>query len=270
MVRDNVDSVNQGGALLRSGEQIDCDYLIYATGWGDHFRYFSPEMKDELGIPQYDKSTPTVPAKLDLWEFYDKAADEAVAKNLPLLAQGPDYGKVHPNRKVTRRKWRLYNRCIPFNNAKANDRSLAILGQIHTTQTPTVAHVQSLWAVLYLLGEVNLPSEEAIIKDIAEWNAWTRKRYSSVGERYPYALFDWIPYLDRLLTDMELKTQRTSNRISDFFTPYGPHCYANVLDEYSTKRSRRSPELQYESFAYKDVRSDSSSGSEPESDVDTK
>lgn len=194
IIRDNVDVVNKNSVVLRSGEQIKAEYVVSCTGWGDHFSIFSPEMKAELGIPSYGKTVPGGRHTVDFpWEKYDLAADKLVNQKLPLLASGPDHSNWHPARVQPQRRWRLYNRTVPLNHAIAGDRSLVILGQIHTTQTPTISEIQSFWSVLYLLGEVTVPDEESMIKEVAEWNAWTRKRYASCGQRYPYALFDWIP-----------------------------------------------------------------------------
>lgn len=245
ILRDNVDYVDATGATLRSGQTIDSQYVIYCTGWGDHFSFFSPEVKDELGIPQYaGTSKQKSPAKpgdasdASDWKSHDQLADSVVAKKLPLLAAGPkDFKNPDPNRVWTQRRWRLFNRCVPITKAKDDDRSIVILGQIHTTQTPTIAAVQSLWAIAYLLGEVDVPSEDVMIREVAEWNAWTRKRYLGVGERYPYALFDWIPYLDRLLHDLGVKSRRKKGMFANFLEPHGPHDYASVLEEYTAART---------------------------------
>ncbi|ORY68266.1 flavin-binding monooxygenase-like family protein [Pseudomassariella vexata] len=216
ILRDNVDSVSASGATLRSGQTIPADYVIYCTGWGDHFSFFSSELKEELGIPPYGAAVPpntsSAPRKVnDPWYDLDKAADDLVAKQIPLLAAGPkDLRTPDPNRVITKRRWRLYNRIV-----------------------------QSLWAVAYLLGDIELPTEDKMVQEVAQWNAWTRKRYRSVGERYPYALFDWIPYLDRLLSDLGVKTQRKAGRIADFLAPYGPHCYAGVVEEYEALRGEK-------------------------------
>ncbi|KAI1323179.1 flavin-binding monooxygenase-like family protein [Xylariaceae sp. FL0255] len=224
IIRDNVDTVDSSGALLRGGQRVGADRVLYCTGWGDHFSFFSDEVKEKLGIPQYGQSSTSLApsAKFDEWRVHDDAADAVVARQLPLLAAGPkDLRKPDPRRVVTRRRWRLYNRCI------------------HTTQTPTISAVQSLWAVAYLLGEVSLPSEECMLKEVAQWNAWTRKRYLGVGERYPYALFDWIPYLDRLLGDLGIRTQRKSGVFANFLAPHGPADYSGVLEEYISVRKRQ-------------------------------
>lgn len=251
IVRDNIDTADSKGVKLLSGKRVDADYVIYATGWGDHFSFFSPELKDELGLPQYGdhpstSGNETPPLKKDLgedpWALHDKAADELVAKKLPLLGAGPrDFNGWHRSaarqNAVKVRRWRLYNRMVPL-TGDLDDRSIVILGQIHTTQTPTIAEIQGLWAAAYLLGDLTLPSEPDMVREIAEWNAWTRKRYASVGERYPYALFDWVPYLDTLMRDLGLRTKRHDGMLADFFLPYGPHCYRGVVDEYNALRKK--------------------------------
>lgn len=181
--------------------------------------------------------SPSISGDLNDWQIRDALADGVVDRKLPLLAAGPkDFQKIDTKRIRTQRRWRLYNRCVPISLAKNNDRSLVILGQVHTTQTPTIAAIQSLWAITYMLGGLEVPSEDAMAQEVAEWNAWTRKRYLGVGERYPYALFDWIPYLDRLLSDLGVKSQRKKGWLANFLEPHGPHDYADVVKEYMWAR----------------------------------
>ncbi|KAL5361192.1 hypothetical protein BJX96DRAFT_176009 [Aspergillus floccosus] len=249
VVRDNVEVAKKGSVLLQSGKEIKCDYVLSATGWGDHFAFLSPELKEELGIPAYGGNHDGDDGKKgSFWYAHDKAAEESVAKSIPLLRGGPKQDTWHPDRKPTKRRWRLYNRCIPLDCARTGDRSVAILGQIHTTQTPTIAGIQSLWAISYMLGEIDLPDENTMIKEVSEYLAWVRMRYGSVGERYPYALFDWIGYLDRLLKEMGLKSRRKSNFISEYLSPYGPHTYADYLTEYIARRSRKGARLNGQIF----------------------
>lgn len=256
ILRDNIDMVDSTGVKLLSGKRVEADYVIYATGWGDHFSFFSPELKQKLGIPLFGNSAAksaneavtkeAVPSGslADPWGPHDIAADELVARKLPLLAAGPKdlngWQRTNARQKaVTVRRWRLYNRIVPLMDDPCH--SIAILGQIHTTQTPTIAEIQALWTAAYLLGDISLPSRHDMCCEIAQWNAWTRKRYSSVGERYPYALFDWIPYLDSLMRDLGISSKRHKGILSDFFLPYGPHCYRGVVDEYMATREKTLP-----------------------------
>lgn len=244
VLRDNIDTVDSKGIKLLSGSFVEADYVLYATGWGDHFSFFSRELKDELGIPQSgddnngtsQKKSSTVQGLSNPWVLHDQAADMLVDKKLPLLGAGPkDFNgwqrSAARQKAVKIRRWRLYNRMIPLTQQSENP-NIVILGQIHTTQTPTVAEVQALWAAAYLLGHISPPSQLDMAREVSEFNAWTRKRYASVGERYPYALFDWVPYLDRLMHDLDLKAERHNGLLADFFLPYGPHCYRGVVNEY--------------------------------------
>ena len=197
IIRDSIDVIKKDSVLLRCGDSVPAHFIVSATGWGDHFSMFSAEQKAELGLPTYGKPVPGGKHMKDVsdfsWEKHDMDADKMVNKKLPFLVSGPSLNNWHPGRNQAQRRWRLYKRSIPLELAVKGDRSLAILGQIHTIQTPIVSEVQSFWSILYLIGDINLPDKAAMTKEIAEWNAWTRKRYASCGQRYPYCLFDFLP-----------------------------------------------------------------------------
>ena len=199
IVRDNLATMKDDTLLLESGTLIETDFVVMCTGWGDHFSMFDDETKAELGLPTYKNSKQLPPSSRlsaadDMcWEKYDKAADKSVNDRLPFLAQAPTSMNAHTNDVQPHRRWRLYRRSIPMQLALKNDRSLAIMGQIHTVQTPLVADIQSFWTILYLLGKLDLPDKETMAREIAEWNAWTKKRYLSQGEKFPYSLYDFLP-----------------------------------------------------------------------------
>ena len=170
------------------------------TGWGDHFGMFDAKDKARIGLPPeggiIDTHAPSVekqPTGEPDWDRYDAAAEQSVCERLPLLVKAPNIKRpilLDPRRQ---RKWRLYRRVVPVTLAAQGDRSLAILGQIHTVQTPLVSEVQSFWAILYLLGEINLPDMDAMATEVSLWNTWTRKRYLNQGQKFPYSLYDFLP-----------------------------------------------------------------------------
>lgn len=155
---------------------------------------FDAETKTELGLPAYENTSPGRRSKEDIaWDKHDAAATKTVDERLPFLTQGPELKNPKTNDASAQRRWRLYKRSVPLNLAVKNDRSLVILGQIHTIQTPMVSEIQSFWSILYLLGELDLPDEATMTREIAEWNVWTRKRYISQGQKFPYCIFDFLP-----------------------------------------------------------------------------
>ena len=193
VIRDSIGMIQQKTVTLGSGETFSADYIVMCTGWGDHFSMFNTETKMELGLPTVSKTSPQAIEGAFCWDKFDMEADDAVDKKFPFLAEPPKLTNPTTNNVQLQRCWRLYRRSIPFTLAERGDRSLAIMGQIHTVQTPLVSEVQSFWSILYLLGELDLPDRDTMAREIAEWNAWTRKRYLSQGQKFPYSLYDFLP-----------------------------------------------------------------------------
>ncbi|KAI1101539.1 FAD/NAD(P)-binding domain-containing protein [Jackrogersella minutella] len=235
--RDVVESTVDRTATLKSGAQIDADFIIMCTGWGDHFAMFDAEHKAKIGLPGYE-GHPVSPVSTDGvdWNHYDEMADKMLNERLPFLAKTPDLAYPKSLDPKQQKMWRLYRRAIPLTLAQKNDRSLAILGQIHTIQTPLVSEVQTLWVILYLSGEIDLPDVNEMALEVSLWNAWTRKRYLSQGQKFPYSLYDFLPYVDSIFSDLGLKSRRKSNVFSEFLSPYHPHDFNGFVDEYLAKR----------------------------------
>ncbi|OCK75780.1 FAD/NAD(P)-binding domain-containing protein [Lepidopterella palustris CBS 459.81] len=237
VVRSAIESVKVDTVCLRSGQNLQVDYIVMCTGWGDHFGMFDAETKAELGLPIFgETSTIHQPTDNITWEKYDMAADKAVNERLPFLAKPPKLRHPHTNDIQLQKRWRLYRRWIPISLAQRGDRSVAIMGQIHTVQTPLVSEVQSFWAILYLLGDLDVPDSDTMAWEAALWNAWTRKRYLSQGQKFPYSLYEFLPYVDTLFKDMGLVSRRKSNLFAELFSPYKPEDFNGFIEEYLSKR----------------------------------
>ncbi|KAF7915869.1 uncharacterized protein EAE98_010949 [Botrytis deweyae] len=236
---DKVKAIEEDTILLESGTKVEADYIVMCTGWGDHFKMFDQTTKLALGLPyslDRDGLTNTQDSAGLQWEKYDAEADISINRQLPFLANPPKVVDSFANQTVP---GRLYRRVVPLNCTENDDRSIIILGQIHTVQTPLVADIQSFWGILYLLGEIKLPSEEMMVKEISEWNAWSRKRYLNQGQKTPYSLFDFLPYLDSLFRDMGLNSRRKSNFFSEIFSPYQPEDFNGFIGEYLEMKSSK-------------------------------
>lgn len=201
IVRDNIDMLDGYTVKLRLGGTFTADYIVMCTGWGDHFSMFDTKLKVELGLPSTDADFDKHNSSDFPWDKFDMDADAIVDEKLPFLANPPRLTNPATNAMQPRRRWRLYRRSIPFSHAEKGDRSLAIMGQIHTVQTPLVSEMQSFWSILYLLGELDLPDRDTMACEISEWDAWTRKRYLSQGQKFPYSLYDFLPVSSPLSLD---------------------------------------------------------------------
>lgn len=198
IVRDEIRSVKEKVAHLKSGWAFQTDYAILCTGWGDYFGFFDADHKAKIGLPAFGEDEYSItddlktPEALD-WSRYDAAAEKTVCEQLPILAKPPKLKNpalLDPRRQ---NKWRLYRRMVPVELAQKGDRSIVILGQIHTVQTPIISEVQSFWATLYLLGELDIPSIDSMATEVSEWNAWTRKRYLYQGQKFCCSYYDFLP-----------------------------------------------------------------------------
>ncbi|KAI0538851.1 hypothetical protein GGR58DRAFT_466967 [Xylaria digitata] len=235
--RDVIEKIKGNTIKFKSQDQVNADYLIMCTGWGDHFGMFDPQHKATIGLPAYGDHVEASSESQDIdWKTYYEEANKIVDEKLPFLANPPKlkYSKgVDPS---LQKRWNLYRRVVPVSMAAKGDRSLAILGQIHTIQTPLVSEVQSLWAILYLLGEVELPGVDTMAKEVSLWNTWTLKRYLTQGQKHTYSLYDFISYIDSIFGDLKLDSRRKSNFVSELFSPYEPQDFNGFVDEYLRTR----------------------------------
>jgi len=49
-----------------------------------------------------------------------------------------------------------------------------------------------LWGVAFMLGMIDVPSEEEMNIEVTTWNAWSRKRYLEQGRKHAYAIYDYL------------------------------------------------------------------------------
>ncbi|KAI0438131.1 hypothetical protein F4803DRAFT_565497 [Xylaria telfairii] len=235
--RDIIEKIKGDTVKFGSEDQIHTDYIIMCTGWGDHFGIFDSEHKAKIGLPAYGNNTVASSEAQDIdWKAYYEEADKTVDEKLPFLADPPKLKYAKGLDPALQKKWNLYRRVVPVSMAAKGDRSLAILGQIHTIQTPLLAEVQSLWAILYLLGEVALPDVDTMATEVSLWNTWTRKRYLNQGQKHTYSLYDFLPYIDSVFEDLKLNSHRKSNFVSELLSPYEPQDFNGFVDEYIRAR----------------------------------
>ncbi|KAI1756302.1 hypothetical protein F4782DRAFT_538034 [Xylaria castorea] len=235
--RDVVEEIKGNTVKFESTDPIHADYMIMCTGWGDHFGIFDGEHKAKIGLPAYGDHVKAVSEAQDInWNTYYEEANKTVDEKLPFLANPPKLKYMKTLDPALQKRWNLYRRVVPVSMAAKGDRSLAILGQIHTVQTPLVSEVQSLWAILYLLGEVELPDVDTMAKEVSLWNTWTRKRYLNQGQKHTYSLYDFLSYIDSIFADLKLDSHRKSNFISELLSPYEPKDFNGFVDEYMRTR----------------------------------
>ncbi len=180
MHRTDIASCQDKLVQLRSGQKIQTDLLISCTGYDDSLSApFSNDLSTVLGLNS-EHNSPTA--------ISERRADQRLLESFP----GLDTGTPLPDCRATASAWNLYRQAVSPSLAEAGDRSLVFLGHIHTISTPLVAEVQSLWAVAFLTGKLDLPSRPKMDTAVAEWNAWVKRRYLNQGSKVPYAIYDFL------------------------------------------------------------------------------
>ncbi|KAI1503396.1 cofactor FMO1 FAD enzyme [Biscogniauxia marginata] len=228
--RTEIKSLSENLVTLCDGNQFETDYIILCTGFDKSYHQFSPDLQQACGlVPRPDDQVK--------WNKLEAEAEQKVNELLPTIKESPLRVVETPpasghTQKLLHGPSRHYRRLIVPEFAAQGDRSIYFPGFIHTIYTPLVSEVQSLWGVAFLLDMVDLPSQEAMEREVAEWNVWTRKRYLSQGRKHAYAIFDFFSYIDVLLEDLGINTTRKSNPLAELFIPKYPRDYKGLTDEF--------------------------------------
>jgi len=220
--RAEIISITDHRVQLSNDTSLTADALIWATGWIRDDTRFNTPLALNLGIPV---PVDTVPVETrEEWAKLDAAAEAHVLHSFPMLQSPPPYCII-PRKKT---QSRLYRLTAPING----DRSVAFVGTMHTSGTAMISEIQSLWAIAYLEGKLRLPPVDEMRIEIAEANAWFRKRYLNLGEKCPNITFEYTAYIDLLLKDLGLEPKRKRNAVLEWLSPYKPRDYKGLVNEW--------------------------------------
>lgn len=171
---------------LSNGISVQADLVIGCTGFEKPYRPFGQSLREELGL-SYGASDA---AK---WRELEAAGDKIVTKALPFLSEyRPPLGPAHTEPASLHGPSRHYRRLVPTNMAARGDRSICFPGVVHVIFTPTVCEFQAVWTAAYMLGRLELPTEEEMELEAATFNVWTRMRYLEMGHKHSFCIYDYL------------------------------------------------------------------------------
>lgn len=202
--RTEIESLGDDNTVsLQNGTDIQTEYVILCTGFDKSYQPFSPELQRQLGL--------AADVQHNHWADLDARAEISVDNLFPSLARSPvppitslqnksnctikaeqDTSSKAEQDAPMHGPSLHYRRLVVPALAAEGDRSIYFPGFIHTIYTPLVAEVQALWGVAFLQGLVNLPTQERMEQEVAEWNVWCRKRYLAQGKKHAYAIYDFL------------------------------------------------------------------------------
>ncbi|KAI9370358.1 cofactor FMO1 FAD enzyme [Aspergillus egyptiacus] len=233
MHRTEIESLSHRNVVnFKNGRSVATDMVITCTGYDKAYQAFSPDLQRECNL-SYDPHT-----QHPRWSKFDARGEEEINRLLPMLRVAPHppfkrdaEPRYSPNRH--------YRRLVVPHLAVNGDRSVFFPGSIHSGYTPLTGEVQALWGVAFMLGLLDLPSQEEMEQECATFNAWARKRYLEQGKKHAYMVYDYISYIDTLMRDLGLRTKRKNNPVAELLSPYRPQDYCGLISEFLESRNGR-------------------------------
>ncbi|KAF7621872.1 putative monooxygenase [Aspergillus flavus] len=227
--------------LSNGGDMLDTRTLILCTGWkvSPGIRFLPDGTEQEMGFPW---------AADPIDQELVRQARRDIYTRLPMLHSGPERrtyhtkgaeGQTHTNETI-RHPFRLARFIVP--PGLWDDHSIAFLGTVTTFNTPLIAEVQALWALVYLNHGSELhhlhQDKESIINETALHTEFCALRSpAGHGVRTADFVFEIMPYLDLLLGDLGLKSARKGSWWKNLFVPHQPKDYAGLVEEWKGRRS---------------------------------
>lgn len=247
----DIDSLSNKTVHLSSGMDLQSDGLCCVTGWKPlpPMKFLPEGIDQKLGIPH-------APSTADRHDLVKKADEEILAR-FPRLKDQPVHkkrfvpllnnkgisttDKVNLSTEMT--PYAQYRFMVPPSAGLLKHRDIAFSGMLMNFSTTIVAHLQALWINAYFRNEVSFPDwtspetlEELQYQTVlhSRFGKW---RYpGGRGAQQPDFVFDAVPYLDLIASDLGLRVHRKNGMLAEALEPYGPEDYSNVVAEWMERR----------------------------------
>lgn len=258
----------RGAVHLSDGTALTADLLVCATGWRHvpPLRFLPDGIEKELGLPHVlseDHDAGDEP----YWrrDLVDRADAEILARFPRLRDQPAPKGKravplaeravissgpptVNPSVPSSSRlaPYHLHRFVVPPSPALLATRDVAFTGYMMNFVHAVVSHVHGIWITAYFDGELSPsavppPSDAEALEELRYQNVlhnrFGRWRYpSGHGHQFPDFVFDAVPYIDLLLSDLGLVAHRKNGWLTEITQPYGPADYKDLVEEWRAKK----------------------------------
>jgi hypothetical protein len=266
----DVTSLSARTVHLSDGTQLDTDALCCVTGW----KHVPPVQFLPVGIDK-QLGLPHNPSEGDL--FTPEAvslADEEILSRFPRLRDQPVQNKhlrpllsaealtttdaINPSTPLT--PWTLYHFMVPPSARFLQTRDVAFAGVLLNFSTFLIAHAQAIWicaffhdqlpaAVLPPLrprpntdgaAEEKTKALEEIRRETLLHARFGKWRYpAGHGAQFPDFVFDAMPYVDLVVSDLGLKVHRKGGWWKEISEPYGPEDYRDLVGEWAASVAGR-------------------------------
>ncbi|KAK1545110.1 hypothetical protein CPAR01_02612 [Colletotrichum paranaense] len=256
-----IDHLSSGTVHLSDGTKFSADVLLAHTGWKHvpPIKFLPEGIETELGIPHApinNAPREDLAGQADLVDL----ADEEILARFPRLKDQPVWNKdyvpltdqkgidsddaVTPYRTLT--PYMLHHFIVPPSERFLRPRDTAFIGMVGNFSNVITAHVQGLWISAYFSGLFARDPAKAVGDDTAmqklQYNTILMNRFGNWryptdwgSNKCPSFVFDAVPYLDLLLSDLGLAHYRKRGFMAEWYSPYGPEDYSDINEEWDEK-----------------------------------
>jgi len=121
--------------------------------------------------------------------------------------------------------FRLYRHILP-----PQERNMGFIGYASSGNAPLTSEISAHWLSQHFMGELNLPGVWEIEREIDKVRKWTQQVFPQRKEGYFIGAYVGH-YIDQLMNDMELETQRAKNVFREYWGPFWAKRYREVESE---------------------------------------
>ncbi|KAK1521175.1 hypothetical protein CABS01_05680 [Colletotrichum abscissum] len=256
-----IDHLSSGTVHLSDGTEFSADVLLAHTGWKHvpPIKFLPEGIETELGVPHApidNAPREDLAGQADLVDL----ADKEILDRFPRLKDQPVWNKdyvpltdqkgidsddaVTPYRTLT--PYMLHHFIVPPSERFLRPRDTAFIGMVGNFSNVITAHVQGLWISAYFSGLLARDPAKAVGDDTAmqklQYNTILMNRFGNWryptdwgSNKCPSFVFDAVPYLDLLLSDLGLAHYRKRGFMAEWYSPYGPEDYSDINEEWDEK-----------------------------------
>ncbi|KAJ4982839.1 hypothetical protein SVAN01_11659 [Stagonosporopsis vannaccii] len=225
--RADIDRISSGGVLLQSGDQIEADAFIFATGWKASTPFFDPHTAYGLGLATDSSVEASHEIEQKKWAHLETKIDHEVCRRFPILSTT----QHHQLKPLSTTPFRLYRSMFP---TTITEPTIAFLGKTDLANHTYNAEIQALYATAVFGGNLRLPEKGKMEADVALVSTWMKRRYPTKGRTGCFFFFDLLPYTDKLLEELEMGGIKEKRGL---FRSVAARDLEGILEEYSRRRN---------------------------------